>query len=431
MCRRGSATNRPGGTTLSLFDRDKSAERTPVSLITGFLGSGKTTLLNALLRHADMADSAVIVNEFGEIGLDHLLIEQVSGEVAVMANGCICCTVRSDLADTIRDLLARRDAGDVPPFRRVLIETTGLADPAPIVQMLLNNPLVSHFARLDAVVTTVDAVNAGRQLDEHPQAIKQVAIADRLLLTKTDLADGAVTAERLAAINPGAAIVRVVGGDIAPDLLFGAALFDPAGKSLDVQRWLNEAAYQDRDARFHADRAGLARDGLARDGLAHDGRAHDGQRHGNGRHGNGRHDDGPHDDGLHDDGLAAGSGHGDHDHGAGHPGHSDHAHHAGHAHGDGIDAFCLTFAEPLDWDAVSGWLATLRGERGPDLLRVKGILHLREEAGPVVIHGVHHVFHPPVRLDGWPDADRRSRIVFITRDLPRAEIEAAAARFGL
>ncbi len=432
VCRREAATDRAGGPTLSLFDRDKSAERTPVSLITGFLGSGKTTLLNALLRHADMADSAVIVNEFGEIGLDHLLIEQVSGEVAIMANGCICCTVRSDLADTIRDLLARRDAGDVPPFRRVLIETTGLADPAPIVQMLLNNPLVSHFARLDAVVTTVDAVNAGRQLDEHPQAIKQVAIADRLLLTKTDLADGAVTAERLAAINPGAAIIRVAGGDVAPDLLFGAALFDPAGKSLDVQRWLNEAAYQDRDARFDADRvAGAHAEG-----------AHNGQRHGDGRRDDGRHDDGRahggqrlddgrHDDGRHDDGWAAGAGHGDHDHGAGHPGHSDDAHHGGHAHGDGIDAFCLTFAEPLDWDAVSGWLAMLRGARGPDLLRVKGILHLREEAGPVVIHGVHHVFHPPVRLDGWPDPDRRSRIVFITRDLPRAEIEAAASRFGL
>ncbi len=362
MCRWAAATDRTGGSALSLFDRDKSAERTPVSLITGFLGSGKTTLLNALLRHADMADSAVIVNEFGEIGLDHLLIEAVSGEIAIMANGCICCTVRSDLADTIRDLLARRDAGAVPPFGRVLIETTGLADPAPIVQMLLNNPLVSHFARLDAVVTTVDAMHADRQLDEHTQAVKQVAIADRLLLTKTDMADGRALAERLAAINPAAPVIPVTHGEIAPEFLFGAALFDPSTKTRDVRRWLNEEAYLDR-------------------------------------HG-----------------------------GAEHAHHHDHT---GHAHGDGIEAFCLTFAEPLPWDAVSAWLALLRGANGPDLLRVKGILNLRAETGPVVIHGIHHVFHPPVRLDAWPDSDKRSRVVFITRNLPRAAIAGTAAQFGL
>ena len=174
---------------MSLFDRDKSAERLPVSLITGFLGSGKTTLLNRLLRHPGMADSAVIINEFGEVGLDHLLVEAVDGEVAVLASGCVCCTMRSDLEETLRGLLAQRDRGEMPPFRRILVETTGLADPAPIVQLLLNNPLLSHFVRLDAVVTTVDAVHGERQLDEHAEAVKQAAIADRLLLTKTDLAD--------------------------------------------------------------------------------------------------------------------------------------------------------------------------------------------------------------------------------------------------
>lgn len=332
---------------MSLFDRDKSAERMPVSLITGFLGSGKTTLLNRLLRHPGMSDSAVIVNEFGEIGLDHLLMQAVSGEVAVMANGCICCTIRSDLADTLRDLLARRDAGAVPPFSRVLVETTGLADPAPIAQMLLNNPLVSHFARLDAIVTTVDAVNAAQQMREHPQAVKQVALADRLLLTKTDLTEGEGLAERLAALNPAAPLITVHHGDIAPDRLFGAGLFDPARKTPDVRRWLNEDAY--------------------------------------------------------------------HDH-----------HHAHHDHDDGIAAFCLSFDAPMDWQAVSGWLAALRQWRGADLLRVKGILCLRDEDRPVVIHGVHHIFHPPVRLDAWPDADHRSRIVFITRGLPQPEVEALA-----
>ena len=212
---------------MSLFDRDKSAERTPVSLITGFLGSGKTTLLNHLLRHPGMADSAVIVNEFGEIGLDHLLIETVSGEVAVMANGCICCTVRSDLEATLRRLLAQRDGGEVPHFSRVLVETTGLADPAPIVQLLLNNPLVSHFVRLDAVVTTVDAVHGAMQLDRHAEAVKQVALADRLLLTKTDLANGAPLRSALRALNPAAPMIEVLHGGIAPDRLFGAALFDP------------------------------------------------------------------------------------------------------------------------------------------------------------------------------------------------------------
>src|SRR6201996_8159585 len=163
---------------MSLFESDKSAQRLPVSPITGFLGSGKTTLLNRLLRHDDMKDSAVIINEYGEVSLDHLLVERVDGEVAVLASGCICCTIRSDLEQTLRTLLVRRDRGEVPPFRRILVETTGLADPAPIVQLLLNNPLVSHFLRLDTIVTTVDAVNGLRHIEEHAEAIKQAALAD-------------------------------------------------------------------------------------------------------------------------------------------------------------------------------------------------------------------------------------------------------------
>ena len=344
-----------GEKAVSLFDRDKSAERMPVSLITGFLGSGKTTLLNHIQRHPGMADSAVIINEFGEIGLDHLLIAPVSGEVAVMANGCVCCTVRSDLEETLRGLLAQRDAGDIPRFNRVLVETTGLADPAPIVQMLLNNPLISHFARLDAVVTTVDAVHGVAQLDTRREAVKQAALADRLLLTKTDLADPLDLTARLRALNPAAPILEVRDGAVDPASLFGAALFDPAAKSADARRWLNEEAYHDHD---HA-----------------------------------------------------------------------HDHHHGHTHG--VAAFCLTFDQPLDWDAVSRWLAALRQWRGEALLRVKGILALREEDGPVVIHGVHHIFHPPVRLPIWPDPDHRSRIVFITLGLERAEVVASAEEYGL
>jgi G3E family GTPase len=333
---------------LRLFESDKSAGRLPVSVITGFLGSGKTTLLNRLLRHPDMSDSAVIINEWGEVGIDHLLVETLDGEVAVMASGCVCCTLRSDLEATLRGLLVRRDKGEVPPFRRVLVETTGLADPAPIMQMLLNNPLVSHFVRLDAVVTTVDAMNARRQLAEHPEAVKQVAIADRLLLTKTDLSDFASISaieSQLSRLNPGATLIAAVYGDVSPDHLFGAALFDPAHKTPDVQAWLRAEQHE-----HHGDTHGV------------------------------------------DD--------------------------------RGIRSFCLTFDDPLPWQAVSSWLMKLRQWRGEDLLRVKGILHLRGEEFPVVIHGVHHVFHPPVQMSAWPEDDRRSRIVFITRGLDRAEVEA-------
>jgi G3E family GTPase len=344
---------------MSLFESDKSAERFPVSLITGFLGSGKTTLLNRVLRHDAMKDSAVVINEYGEVGLDHLLVERVDGEVAVLASGCICCTIRSDLEETLRALLTRRDRGEVPPFRRILVETTGLADPAPIVQLLLNNPLVSHFLRLDTIVTTVDAVNAVHQLDRQYEAVKQVALADRLLITKRDLVDNIAALKLcLSRLNPGARIESVVHGEIDPARLFGAGLVDPEKKRVDVERWLNEQAF-------------------------------------------------------------AGSCEAAHEHAS-----QEHHSHAHHSHDAEITSFMLAFDEPLDWMAVSHWLAYLRSVRGEDLLRVKGILNLLGEKTPIVIHGVHHVFHPPVALPEWPDADRRSRIVFITRGIARQEVLA-------
>jgi G3E family GTPase len=332
---------------MSLFDRDDSARRLPVSLITGFLGSGKTTLLNRLLRDPAMADSAVIVNEFGEIGLDHLLMERIDGETVLMASGCLCCTVRSDLEKTLRELDWKRRDGTVPPFQRVLVETTGLADPAPILQLLLNHPFVGASYRLDAVVATVDTLHAMRQLDEHAESVKQVALADRLVLTKGDLAaaDDEALAVRLRALNPAAPQHHAVNGAIAADRLFGAALYDPARRAPDARAWLQAEAY-----------------------------AHDDEHH-------------------------------------------DHAHDV-NRHDARIAAFCMVEDQPIDWDRFHRWLGQLRAERGQDLLRVKGILNLAGEATPVAIHGVHHVFHPPVQLADWPDADRRSRIVFITRDLP-------------
>jgi G3E family GTPase len=279
-------------------------------------------------------------------------VEQIEGEVAVLASGCVCCTLRSDLEQTLRDLLSRRDRGEIPAFSRILVETTGLADPAPIIQLMLNNPLVSHFVRLDTVVTTVDAANGLRHLGEHTEAIKQAALADRLLLTKTDLAAPETIEElqrQLVELNPGAAHSVVTNGEIAPETLFGAALFDPSRKTVDARRWINEEAYESQ-----------------------------------------RHD------------------------------HGDHAHH----HHD-IHSFCLSSDQPLSWEAFSAWLGRLRNGAADDLLRVKGILNLIGESGPVVVHGVHHIFHPPVVLDAWPDSDHRSRIVFISRGIERSDLEAS------
>jgi G3E family GTPase len=227
---------------MSLFDHDKSAERMPVSLITGFLGSGKTTLLNRVLGDPRMARSLVLVNEFGEVGLDHLFMESLSGDMVLLQSGCVCCTIQGDLDRTLRDIARRRAKDATPPFDRVLLETTGLADPAPILQLLLNSPMISNDYRLDGVVATVDAVNGARQLDEHVEAVKQAAVADRLLISKTDLADVNASAHlraRLGELNPGAPLFEVVQGDIDPALLFDSGPFDPAGKSDRVRQWLN------------------------------------------------------------------------------------------------------------------------------------------------------------------------------------------------
>ena len=336
---------------MSLFDRDKSAERMPVALITGFLGSGKTTLLNRVLGDPRMSRSLVLVNEFGEVGLDHLFMEQVGGDMVLLQSGCVCCNIQGDLDRTLRDIARRRQAGDTPPFDRVLLETTGLADPAPILQLLLNHPMISHDYRLDGVVATVDAVNGARQLDEHQEAAKQVAVADRLLISKTDLADidaSAPLRARLENLNPGAALYEIVQGDIDPALLFDSGPFDPSGKGDKVQAWLNAEAHRHHHHNHHHDRS--------------------------------RHD----------------------------------------AH---IGSFCLTFEEPLDWDFFNRWLMAVRASWGDRMLRVKGVLNVTGESQPLVIHGVHRTFHPPTLLARWPDDDRRSRLVFITRDLDRASVE--------
>ena len=219
--------------------------RLPVSIITGFLGSGKTTLLNRLLQDPAMAGAAVIINEFGEIGLDHLLIATPNENTVLLASGCICCTVRGDLVNTLRDLDKQRCQGDLPPFDRVLIETTGLADPVPIAQTVVTDEKLAPTYQLDSVITLVDGVNGLQQLDNQPESVKQAALADRLLISKTDLpeaTDVPALLARLHELNPGAQVLTVAHGEVTPSLLFGAAI-NVEARPAEVQRWLCEEAF--------------------------------------------------------------------------------------------------------------------------------------------------------------------------------------------
>ncbi|MBL8702013.1 MAG: GTP-binding protein, partial [Alphaproteobacteria bacterium] len=351
----------------------------PVSVLTGFLGSGKTTLLSKLLRHPGMGETAVLINEFGEIGLDHDLLEKVDNETVLMSSGCLCCTIRGDLVNSLRSLYFRRVRGEVPPFKRVVIETTGLADPAPILHTLMEDPIIEAYFRLDSVVTTVDAVNGQNQLDSQFESVKQAAVADRIILTKTDMPEAKEVARleaRLHKLNPAAPVLRVVQGDVDPAKLFNAGLYDPKTKTADVQGWLRAEAYEPH---------------------GHD-HAHD---HGHDHHHH----------------------HHDHDHG------DDQDPHDVNRHDKRITATCLTLDEPIDWDSFSLWLGSLARYRGEDLLRIKGILNVAGEDRPVAIHGVQHLFHPPARLPAWPSDDRRSRIVFITRDIDRKFLEDSLASY--
>ncbi|HRJ62530.1 MAG TPA: GTP-binding protein [Azospirillaceae bacterium] len=367
--------------------------RLPVSVLTGFLGSGKTTLLQRLLRHPGMSRVAVVINEFGEVGLDHLLIAKASENMVVMDGGCVCCSIRGDLVDTLKDLFLKRVRGDIPEFDRVVIETTGLADPAPVIHTLMTDPLLAARFRLDGVIATVDAAHGMRQLDQQPESVKQAAVADRIVLTKADVATSVATlalCKRLADINPAAPIIPAAFGDVDPKALFDAGLFNPATKSPDVQRWLREEVYR----------------------AAGDGHGH-GHEHG--------HDDHAGDDHAGDDHAACDHDHGhcahahDHDHDHDHDHH--HHHHDVNRHDDHIRAFCLIEEAPVPWNRFVDFMESLINERGEQILRIKGLLNVVEAEGPVVVHGVQHMFHPPVRLEEWPSEDRRSKLVFITRDV--------------
>jgi G3E family GTPase len=329
------------------------AEATPVTVLTGFLGAGKTTLLNHLLRQPELARTAVLVNEFGDIGLDHLLVEKLDDTTVLLNAGCLCCTVRGDLARVLREMLPRARRGEIS---RIVIETTGLADPIPILATLMGDPVAASAYRLDGIVTVVDAVNGAVHLDTQQEAVRQVAVADRIIVSKADLAGTASLRDRLHALNPGALVAEAAHGAVDPGFVLHAGLFDPAAKIPDVAGWLNAEAF------------------------------------------------------------APPSGH--------------HHHHDPNRHDARIGAFCITLDQPLDGLGLAMWLQMLVASRGENLLRIKGILNLKDHDGPVAIHAVRHLMHPPMKLPAWPENDpRTSRIVFITRDLPRAIIEDSLHAF--
>ena len=224
-----------------------SPERLPISVLTGFLGSGKTTILNHLIRQPDLSRTLVLINEFGEIGLDHnLVVPNDDDAVIEMSSGCLCCTFRADLVKVLRDAPWRFSRGGEIWFDRVVIETTGIADPAPILHTLMNDPVVTQRYYLDSVISTVDGVNGNHTLDTHIECLKQVAVADRLVLTKTDLADAAeleALRRRLPALNPATPLITADQGRVNPALLFDAGIYDPATKTSDVEAWLRAEAY--------------------------------------------------------------------------------------------------------------------------------------------------------------------------------------------
>ena len=329
-------------TDRAVEDRDT---KRPVTVVTGFLGSGKTTLLARVLAEPSMANTAVLVNEFGEVGLDHHLLRQVDERTVLLGSGCVCCTTREDLVGALMELLDLDQRGEIPRLDRVVIETTGLADPAPILHTIYADPVLQHHFSVDLVLATVDRVHGALHLDRNPESVKQVTAADRIVVTKTDIAEPNSAQDllsRLGAINPSARIFEAAFGEVDVE-----ELFRPGGTGA------------------HAGPASLA----AESGDPHD-------------------------------------------------------------VGDTYSV-SVTFDGAIDWTAFGIWFSMLLNARGEDVLRVKGLLDVGE-AGPVVLNGVQHTIHPPEHLGEWPDEDRRSRIIIITKRIhPEELLDSLLAFNGL
>lgn len=340
----------------------------PIVVLTGFLGSGKTSLLNSMLKDPMLSNACVIINEFGEVGIDHLLVENSTENLVELSSGCLCCTIRGDLIDTLRDLLARRDAGTIKAFDRIIIETTGLADPAPVLHVVMAVPELLARLSLQGVITVVDGVNGLATLAAHEEAVKQVAVADRVVLTKLDLLEGKEGEDMLFAIiaklrklAPSARMLTTHRGEATAERLLSMGLYNPASKTLDAQNWLSLEAVQRAEHHHH---------------------------------------------------------------------HHDH-HHDVSRHNASIRSFAFTEKEPISPEAFELFLSLLTSYHGPNLLRMKGIIKLSDDpARPIVVHGVQHVLHPPVRLEAWPDEARETRLVFIVKDIEKAEIEGLFRAFS-
>jgi G3E family GTPase len=329
------------------LESESHRHRLPVVLLSGFLGSGKTTLVNKMLRDPRLADSAVAINEFGTTPLDQLLIEDGQDRTVVMANGCLCCNLAGDLEEAVMRIFTRRAAGDLPAFRRLIIEPSGLADPAPIAQAIMGNPVMSKQLRLEAIVTTVDALFAETQLRDRPECRTQISLADTLIVTKTDLVEpdaAATLKDHLRTLNPQAGLfdAQAAGFDAADLLPQGFLTPDAVSPPLPLT---------DRRS------AGLA---------------------------------------------------------------APHAH-----HGAAVTALSLETDQALDWRRFDGWLRRIRLDHAAQLLRFKGLLRRPDAPGPLLIQGVHHVQHPPVALERWPDTDQRTRLVFIAEGAVTRAIEAS------